>query len=117
MRYFVKFHDGCQAKNKAQSTALEIMRTYGSVLLSSDTALANIVSDMKSVIEKVNIANRRCGDISFSSYIKHDGRSNTVNISDICSFSFYPVLSDLIVPEDETENEKFNPQTENVFNF
>ena len=101
MRYFAKFNDGCQTKNKAQEKALAFMKTFASILLSSDAALIKMVADMEKGIELINRTNPRCGNISFNSYIMENYRGNSVSVGDICTFSFYPVLSEFTVTETE----------------
>jgi len=105
MRYYAKFNDGCQTKNKAQEKAYAFMKTFGSILLSSDAALEKMVADMRTGIDLINRTHNRCSDISFSSYLKKDYRGNSVNVGDICSFSFFPVVSDFDVVEKEPEQE------------
>lgn len=120
MRYYSKFHDGCQTKNKAQAAALNFMKTFGSTLLGSDAALEIMVADMHTGVDLINRTHHRCSDISFSSYLKKDYRGNSVNVGDICSFSFFPVLSDFDVVQKEPEQEPEEIQetvTETLFNF
>jgi hypothetical protein len=120
MRYYAKFNDGCQTKNKAQEKAYAFMKTFSSVLLGSDAALEKMVADMRTGVDLINRTHNRCSDISFSSYLKKDYRGNSVNVGDICSFSFFPVVSDFDVvqkePEQETEETQETLQ-ETLFNF
>ena len=119
MRYYAKFNDGCQTKNKAQEKAYAFMKTFSSILLGSDAALEKMVADMRTGVDLINRTHHRCSDISFSSYLKKDYRGNSVNVGDICSFSFFPVISDFDVvqkePEQETEEMQLIPET--LFNF
>jgi hypothetical protein len=110
MRYFAKFHDGTQTKNKAQVQAYAFMKTFASILLTSDAALEKMVADMKDGIEGINAAYPRCGDIDFRAYLNEDYRGKSVNVGEICSYSFYAVVSSFSVI-DITNNE--NTNTEN----
>ena len=106
MRYFAKFHDGTQTKNKAQIQAYAFMKTFASILLNSDAALEKMVADMKEGIEGINAAYPRCSDISFRAYLNDDYRGKSVNVGEICSYSFYAVVSSFsvinITEDDET---------------
>jgi len=119
MRYFAKFHDGSQTKNKAQAAALNFMKTFGSTLLGSDTALEKMVADMKVRINLINRAHPRCSDIDFRAYLHEDYRGKSVHVGDVCSYSFYPVLSEFNVIEKPTTQEtEVIPENEPVtFNF
>ena len=105
MRYFAKFHDGTQTKNKAQVQAYAFMKTFASTLLNSDAALEKMVADMQTGIDLINRTNPRCSDIDFRAHLHDDYRGKGLSVGDICSYSFYPVLSDFIVHEKETEQE------------
>ncbi len=120
MRYYAKFNDGCQTKNKAQEKAYAFMKTFGSVLLGSDAALEKMVADMHTGVDLINRTHHRCSDISFNSYLKKDYRGNSVNVGDICSFSFFPVVSDFDIVQKEPEQETkeiLETLTETLFNF
>lgn len=106
MRYFAKFHDGSQTKNKAQIKAYDFMKTFASIMLNSDAALEKMVTDMRTGVDLINCTHPRCGDISFSVYLHDDYRGKSANVGEICSYSFYPVLSDFTVFEKEPEQEK-----------
>jgi hypothetical protein len=114
MRYFAKFHDGTQTKNKAQVQAHAFMKTFASILLTSDAALDKMVADMKDGIEGINAAFPRCGDIEFRAYLHDDYRGKSVNVGEICSYSFYAVVSSFSVI-DITVDKKEIPET--IFNF
>jgi len=119
MRYFAKFHDGTQTKNKAQAAALNFMKTFGSTLLGSDAALEKMVADMRTGVDLINRTNPRCTDISFNAYIKKDYRGNSIHVGDICSYSFYPVMNEFNVIEKEIVQEtEVIPENEPaIFNF
>ena len=114
MRYFAKFHDGSQTKNKAQIQAHAFMKKFASILLTSDAALNRMVADMKEGIEGINAAYPRCSDIEFHTRIYHDYRGNSVFVGDICSYSFYPVVSSFGV-ENLTEKKEDGEQSPQVF--
>ncbi len=114
MRYFAKFHDGTQTKNKAQVQAHAFMKAFASILLTSDAALDKMVADMKAGIEGINAAFPRCGDIEFRAYLHDDYRGKSVNVGEICSYSFYAVVSSFSVI-DITDDKKEIPET--IFNF
>ena len=103
MRYFAKFHDGSQTKNKAQVQSLAFMKLFASILLNSDAALEKMVSSMQTGIDQINDTHPRCSDINFRAYLHDDYCGKCVNVGDICSYSFYPVFSDFIVPEKKPE--------------
>jgi hypothetical protein len=110
MRYFAKFHDGTQIKNKAQVQAYAFMKTFASILLTSDAALDKMVADMKEGIEVINAAFPRCGDISFRAYLHEDYRGKSVSIGEICSYSFYAVASSFSII-DITDGKKETPES------
>ena len=114
MRYFAKFHDGSQTKNKAQIQAHAFMKKFASILLTSDAALYRMVADMKEGIEGINAAYPRCSDIEFHTRIYHDYRGNSVFVGDICSYSFYPVVSSFGV-EDLTDKKDDAEKSSQVF--
>jgi hypothetical protein len=93
MKYFAKFHDGSQTKNKAQIQAYAFMKKFASILLTSDAALDRMVADMKEGIEGINAAYPRCSDIEFKTYLYDDYRGKALFVGDICSYSFYAVVS------------------------
>ena len=109
MRYFAKFHDGSQTKNKAQVQAYAFMKTFASILLTSDVALEKMVADMKEGIEGINAAFPRCGDISFRAYLYEDYRGKSVHVGEICSYSFYAVVSSFSVI-DITDGKEETPE-------
>ena len=102
MRYYAKFHDGSQTKNKAQNQALEFMKTFASTLLGSDAALNKMVNDMGTGVDLINRTNTRCSDIAFRKYLDVDYRGKSISVGEICSYSFYPVLNELNLTENET---------------
>jgi hypothetical protein len=114
MRYFAKFHDGSQTKNKAQVQAYAFMKKFASILLTSDAALNRMVADMKEGIEGINAAYPRCSDIEFHTRIYHDYRGNSVFVGDICSYSFYAVVSSFGV-EDLTDKKEDAVKSLQVF--
>ena len=117
MRYFAKFHDGSQTKNKAQVQAYAFMKTFASILLTSDAALEKMVADMKDGIEGINTAYPRCGDISFRAHLHEDYRGKCVHVGEICSYTFYAVASSFTVVN-ITDDKKENPENPSViFNF
>jgi hypothetical protein len=114
MRYFAKFHDGSQTKNKAQVQAYAFMRKFASILLTSDAALEKMVADMKDGIKGINAAYPRCGDIDFRAYLDEDYRGKSIHIGEICSYSFYAVVSSFGV-EDLTDKKDDSEQSTQVF--
>jgi hypothetical protein len=119
MRYYSKFHDGCQTKNKAQAAALNFMKTFGSILLGSDDALDKMVADMQKGVDLINRTNPRCSDIDFRAHLHDDYRGKGLSVGEICSYSFYPVLSEFDVIEKPTaQKTEVIPEIEPVtFNF
>ena len=105
MRYFAKFHDGTQTKNKAQILAYAFMKTFASILLNSDAALEKMVADMRAGIDQINVNHPRCSDIDFVARLHDDYRVKSLFVGDICSYSFYPVLSEFTVLEKELEQD------------
>ena len=114
MRYFAKFHDGSQTKNKAQIQAHAFMKKFASILLTSDAALNRMVADMKEGIEGINAAYPRCSDISFRPYFKEIYGEKSIHVGDICSYSFYAVASSFSV-EDLTDKKDDSEQSTQVF--
>ena len=114
MRYFAKFHDGCQTKNKAQVQAHAFMKKFASILLTSDAALNRMVADMKEGIEGINAVYPRCSDIEFKTYLYDDYRSKALFVGDICSYSFYAVASSFGV-EDLTDKKEDAEESSQVF--
>ncbi len=110
MRYFAKFHDGSQTKNKAQVQAHAFMKKFASILLTSDAALEKMVADMNNGIEGINAAYPRCGDIDFRAYLNEDYRGKSVNVGEICSYSFYAVVSSFTV-ENITNDKEETPES------
>jgi hypothetical protein len=114
MRYFAKFHDGSQTKNKAQVQAYAFMKKFASILLTSDAALDSMVADMKEGIEGINAAYPRCGDISFRTYFKEIYGEKSIHVGDICSYSFYAVVSSFGV-EDLTDHKEASEKSSQLF--
>ena len=115
MRYFAKFHDGTQTKNKAQVQAYAFMKTFASILLTDDSALEKMVDNMKEGIEGINAAYPRCGDISFRAYLNDDYRGKSLNIGEICSYSFYPVASSFSVINITNNKEEMPENSSKIF--
>ena len=115
MRYFAKFHDGTQTKNKAQVQAYAFMKTFSSILLTSDAALEKMVADMTDGIEGINAAYPRCGDIDFRAYLNEDYRGKSVNVGEICSYSFYAVVSSFTVEHITNDKEEMPENFPKIF--
>ena len=115
MRYFAKFHDGSQTKNKAQVQAYAFMKTFASILLTSDAALEKMVVDMKEGIEGINAAYPRCGDIDFRAYLHEDYRGKSINVGEICSYSFYAVVSSFTVENITNDKEEMSENSPKIF--
>lgn len=114
MRYFAKFHDGSQTKNKAQVQAYAFMKKFASILLTSDAALERMVADMKYGIKEINTSYPRCGDISFSAHLYDDYRGKCINVGEICSYSFYAVASSFNVERIMDDKKEI---FETIYNF
>jgi len=114
MRYFAKFHDGSQTKNKAQVQAYAFMKKFASILLTSDAALNRMVADMKEGIEGINTAYPRCSDIEFNTRLYDDYRGKSLFVGDICSYSFYAIVSSFGV-EDLTDHKEAYEKSSQLF--
>ncbi len=99
MKYFAKFKDGCQPKNKAEQNALIFGKPGNGTLLGSDAALDRFVQNLRTGVESINLQFTRCSDISVTK--NHHGHMNEIyfHAGDVFSYNFYPVLKEFNVPE------------------
>lgn len=93
------------SKNKAEASALEFMRKFGATLVGDDLALVKMVDEMRNGIAFINQDNRRCTNIDFRVNLDNEFRGKSVTVGQICSYSFYPVLRELVVPPGATTKE------------
>jgi len=111
MKYFAKFKDGCQPKNKAQEKALSFGKVGNATLLGSDAALDKFVEKLRMGIESINRQHTRCSDISVTK--NHRGHMNEIyfHAGDIFSYNFYPVLQEFHIEEPAAAPAADKPET------
>jgi hypothetical protein len=89
-KYFVKFINGNQCKNSAESTAYNYVKTLDGILFPDEESKYDFTKEVNRRIEEINIESRRCRDVKFSMW-NYD-TSTQISIADgICYLEIYKV--------------------------
>lgn len=88
-KYFVKYDSGTKCKNTADKEAETYARSLDGILLNSVSAKTDFIKEVRHQIELINLRNRRCKDVRFSTW---NGEGTNIGISEgICYLRIYKV--------------------------
>ena len=89
MKYYVKYVNGTQHKNKPQKQAAELLWNQDGALLMSEEAKTAFINDLKANIKKINEANPRCKETEIHSSDMYN--LTNVAVSECAYLIIYPV--------------------------
>ncbi|NDV83414.1 hypothetical protein [Bacteroides sp. 51] len=92
-KYYVKYETGSKCKNSAEVAANNFVETLDGILLSDILAKEIFIKDVKAEIDKINLQNRRCRDVRFSTW---NGEGVNISVGEgICYLRIYKVKKEI----------------------